>query len=507
MHRTGMKVVDRLATETRAPVPRPPQAWLTKPETLLAILFLVTLPLVNPWVRGDGVGYYAFARSLLVEHRLNFVNDWLQANDTFRAGRVEPGGRVAANQYTPTGLLNNHFAVGPAILWAPFLIAAHLAILAADRWGAGIPSDGFSRPYRLTAAFATALYGFLAVWLSFRLARKYVPEGWAFAAAIAIWFGSSLPVYMYFDPFWSHAPSAFAVTLFVWYWDRTRSNRTESQWLLLGAAGGLMVDVYYPTAVLFLLPLVEWLWTLRKAYRAGHLSGNVRNGLIGGLLLGSSAFVAFLPTLAAKRAIYGSAFQFGYTERWFWWSPALLQVCFSSDHGLFTWTPLLLPAAIGLFLLRKRDAVLGVSLLATFCAYLYVMGCYENWDGIASFGNRFFVSLTPLFVLGLAAALDAASRTLARWGRWAPSIVPALMALAILWNVGLIYQWGTHLVPARGPIAWREAAYNQIAVVPVRVSGDLETYLLHRGEMMQKIERQDAGGLQTGAAAAPQRKP
>jgi len=27
---------------------------------ILALLFLLSLPLVNPWVRGDGVGYYAY---------------------------------------------------------------------------------------------------------------------------------------------------------------------------------------------------------------------------------------------------------------------------------------------------------------------------------------------------------------------------------------------------------------------------------------------------------------
>jgi hypothetical protein len=26
----------------------------------LFILFLLTLPLVNPWVRGDGIGYYSY---------------------------------------------------------------------------------------------------------------------------------------------------------------------------------------------------------------------------------------------------------------------------------------------------------------------------------------------------------------------------------------------------------------------------------------------------------------
>src|SRR6266436_6278710 len=40
---------------------------------ILVILFLLTLPLVNPWVRGDGVGYYVYACASLIEHNLHFT--------------------------------------------------------------------------------------------------------------------------------------------------------------------------------------------------------------------------------------------------------------------------------------------------------------------------------------------------------------------------------------------------------------------------------------------------
>jgi hypothetical protein len=43
---------------------------------ILVILFLCTLPLVNPIVHGDGVGYYAYVRAPL---RLNFTQDFPQA--------------------------------------------------------------------------------------------------------------------------------------------------------------------------------------------------------------------------------------------------------------------------------------------------------------------------------------------------------------------------------------------------------------------------------------------
>lgn len=238
---------------------------LNRYEICLLALFLLSLPLCNPWVHGDGVGYYALARSLLIEQRLDFHNDWLEANPQFRMAHTDDQGHEAAWEYTATGHLNNHFAIGPAILWSPFLIAAHAGVLISDALGAHIPANGFSYPYVVSMAFATALYGFLALWISFQIARRYVAERWAFLATIGIWFASSLPVYMYFNPWWSHAHSAFAVALFLWYWDKTRGTRTLRQWILLGLIAGLMMNVYYASAVLLLLPFFGFVARLRAA--------------------------------------------------------------------------------------------------------------------------------------------------------------------------------------------------------------------------------------------------
>ncbi len=316
--------------------------------------------------------------------------------------RIDENDRISPEQFTVTGHLNNHFSIGPAILWAPFLLAAHAGVKLAHLFGAQVPADGFSAPYRIAMALATALYGFLALWLSFRLACRYVGERWAFLATLGIWFASSLPVYMYFNPSWSHAHSAFAVALFLWYWDRTRADRTWIQWAILGVLAALMMNVYYVNAVLLIVPLLESILRYLQEYRARQWD-QIARLFAQNFAFAACVFAGFLPTLISKKIIYGGYFNFGYTERWYWDSPAFLKVGFSSEHGLFSWTPVLLLAVIGLFFLRRLDRNLSVYLLAGFALYLYAIGCYQDWDGISSFGNRFFVSLTSIFILGLAA--------------------------------------------------------------------------------------------------------
>jgi hypothetical protein len=464
-------------------------------ERLLVLIFVLTLPLINPWVRGDGVGYYAFARSLLIEHDLNFEKDWQAANTSFRMSRTDEEGRIVPGQYTSTGHLNNHFAIGPALLWSPFLIAAHAAVLTYDRFGGHVPADGYSAPYIVLMAFGTAIYGFLALWISFRVARRYVPERWAFLATLGIWFASSLPVYMYFNPSWSHAHSAFTVALFFWYWDWTRDGRTVVQWVLLGLIAGLMLNVYYPCVVLLLLPLLDSLFGNRKRLEPESTPTEI-HWVFGMAILGLATLVAFFPTMVVKKIIYGGYLNFGYTERWFWASPALLKVCFSAEHGLFSWTPIVIPAVIGLYLLRRYDRELAWYSLVTFAAYLYVIGCYENWHGLSSFGNRFFVSLVVLFILGLSSFFAWMEHVWQR--RRAMILAISGTAIFIAWNLGLIFQWGMHLIPARGPISWRETAYNQVAVVPVQLTRALESYLTRRKQLMRTIEQEDVDQLKAG---------
>ena len=465
---------------------------MDKYEKILAVLFLLSLPLINPWVRGDGVGYYAFARAILLEHRLDFEPDWQNANASFRLGRIDPEGHIRPAEYTSTGHLDNHFSIGPAILWSPFLLIAEAVVKIDHVFGGHLAENGFSFPYVTAMALGTAFYGFLGLFLSFRLARKHLGERWAFLGTIGIWFASSLPVYMYFNPSWSHAHSAFVVALSFWYWDRTRGGRTWTQWLVLGAISGLMLDVYYVNGLLLTVPLIESLQEYWRGIRERRME-DAGKLFLQNLLFSLTICAVFLPTLISKRIIYGHYLDFGYHEPWSFGSPAILNVAFASEHGLFSWTPIVLLSVIGLVLFYRLDRMLSLCCVAAFAMYLYAIGCYEDWAGISSFGSRFFVSLTPLFILGLAAFFDSLASVITE--RRANIVATATVSVLILWNAGMIFQWGTHLIPARGPISWRDAAYNQVAVVPEQAARTIGSYFMRRKQLMGHIEGQDVEQL------------
>jgi hypothetical protein len=467
---------------------------------VLFAVFVATLPLVNPLVHGDGVGYYAYLRAPIIQHNLRFEEDWRHASLGFLESRVGPDNQLRADEYLSTGYINNWLTIGPAILWTPFFLLAHMTVLVADWFGAHIPADGFSLPYRVLVAFGTAFYGFCGLLLSYSLVRKFVDSSWALLATLGIWAGSSLPVYMYFNPFWSHAHSAFMVALFFWYWDHTRPNRTFGQWLLLGLISGLLVDVYFVNGVVLLIPLAESiqrylknLWSKDGAAVLQQFSVN---------LIYLAAFgIMILPTLLSRKIIFGGMLRFGaYTVYpWDWRAPFWHSVLFSSDHGMLSWTPLLGFALLGLFLPFPGAKWIKVYLALATVAFYYVISSYPFWDGLASYGNRFFISLTPVFIFGLALLLQRVGG-LFRSFRLAYATQGLVLALFVLWNLGFIFQWGMHMVPARGEISWSAMVHNQFVEVPQRLTQSLENYFLHRGEMMQHIEQEDIEQQKLGRA-------
>lgn len=432
----------------------------------LAALFVLSLVFVNPYLRGDGNGYYAWLRSPLIDGDVDFANEYQHADAAFRAGFIDDAGRPTPMMTTPTGKVENQWSIGPAVLWLPFFAVAHVLALA----GAGAP-DGYSPIYLWLVAIGTAMYGFAALVIGVRIARAIGAGRWAVPAALALLGASSLPVYMYLLPFHVHAPAAFATALFFWWGLVRMDGWRPGQWGIWGLLASLMVAVYFVHAVLLIA--VPWRLAMR---------GTTRDRAIA-----IAAFAAGAAPLAAlhlwsRFALYGS-FTTGYRDEFFFLSPRLIATALSPEHGLFLWTPVVALALAGLIALARGDARARV-MLAAWAVLFYVVASYQNWHGQSSFGNRFFVSLVPLFVPGVAIALG--------WLHARARLLPAaLIALLCVWNAGFVFQWGLNIVPNRGPVDFRQVARNQVTVVPARIGATVVRYFTGRGGLTRDVEADD----------------
>jgi len=97
-------------------------------------------------------------------------------------------------------------------------------------------------------------------------------------------------------------------------------------------------------------------------------------------------------------------------------------------------------------------------------------------------------------VLGLAVLLQWLFEKL-RSAKSAVTTTAALQLCFIAWNLGLMFQWGSHMIPARGGVSWRQVAHNQVFEVPRGLSGLLHDYFFQRKDLMRQIEQRDVQQL------------
>ena len=272
-----------------------------------------------------------------------------------------PAVNVLPDEYTPRDTSPIIWAIGPSLALASIpLLRPTMACCSATDFGAHIAADGFSTPYVDHDGFCHRFLRISGPLALLRLRPENIsPNAGRFSQRIGIWWASSLPVYMYFNPSWSHAHSAFAVALFLWYWNRTRGARTIAQWILLGLLSGFIVDVYYPNGALLVIPLLEGIAEYWADFKSPAYAGAAMARLFVRHLIYVSAFVvALLPTLITRQIIFGSscADRLPPVGGWAWKSPALWNVLFSSDHGMLSWTPILILALdrLGAFSSRRQ---------------------------------------------------------------------------------------------------------------------------------------------------------
>jgi hypothetical protein len=323
-------------------------------------------------------------------------------------------------------------------------------------------TDGLSRPYIAAVAYGSALYGLLAVLLSAAIVRRLLGRS-GLGAAVLVWVGTPLLFYMYVAPGFAHANSAFAVALFLWVWLRVRNRWSIPGVAALGLSGALLPMVREQDLFFIAGPALDF---ARWAWQQGRLSRNaspVSSRIALRVVAGATTFLlAYAPQLASYQALNGHPFPTTkVTRKMTWTSPHFVDVLLSPEHGLFFWTPLALVAIAGLVVLAVRASRIATDaghpesatrrahpdlgwiamLLLLMCGLqVYVSGSVESWTVAGAFGQRRFVALTPLLAVGLAALQPPAGAPGLRW------LGLAAAAVLIWWNIGLMAQFGLHLM-------------------------------------------------------------
>jgi hypothetical protein len=302
--------------------------------------------------------------------------------------------------------------------------------------------------------------------------------------------------YMYIAPPMAHAAQAFAVAAFLSVWLLVRERWSPAGGALLGGVAALMVMVREQDLLLVVTPAVDWALAWSRAPR--DAMGATRARLLRAALAGAAVFaVGYAPQLIAYYSLNGYPSPTRLVIRKLnWLSPHGLEVLLSPEHGLFFWTPLALLALVGLAagiggrlgwaqpptLRARRDgdstAWVAAGLLLAVLSQVYIAGCVESWTVAGAFGQRRFVGLSAVMLVGLAALWPIADRrgpdpTPAR------AAVVALFVLGAWWNLGLMAQFGGGLMD-RQRLTLADNAYHTFVTVPRRLPELVYRYVFAR---------------------------
>jgi hypothetical protein len=445
-----------------------------RPATLaLAVLFLISLPAITSRLySSDEVQYFSYLRSPWFDRDLSFENEYRYFYDRGIA-RSDGFHETFLERATATGRRVNFGTIGCAMLWSPFYAAGHVYAKLT-----GAPPDGLSRPYIAAVAIGSAFYGFLAVVMSVAAARRFTNDASSVAAGVMIWLGTPLLFYMYVAPPMSHACSAFAVALFVTIWLRARETWSPGGAAALGAGAALMAMVREQDLFVAVGPAVDFLLRLRDP---GPVRDSRVRWLVAGLAGVGTFAVAYTPQLVAYISLNGRPGPSELvTRKMYWNAPHAIQVLLSPEHGFFFWTPLALMAVAGLVILALDGAAarpdarrIGACALLMVAVQVYVSGSVDSWTVAGAFGQRRFVALTILLVIGLAAVLDRVPR-----GAGRAAVVAACVA-AVWWNVGMIAAFGAGLMD-RQRLELGRNAYDVFVTIPRMAPGLVSRYLFSR---------------------------
>jgi len=388
---------------------------------LSAGIYLLHFLFTGYGIWGDGNGYYAYTHTLYFQRNLDFgpIYEYLSSFQ----GKKYIFSRVFWDiRPTVTGLLPNPWTIGTAILWLPGIYVIDVLVKLFK-----ISVNQFSCIYELGPGLTGIVLGIGGLYFLEKFLTESFKKRTAVLAVLILFFTTNLFYYLSFEPALSHSVIFFLISFFLFRWQATSKNRQALQWLELGFLLGLITITRLAESVISLLLISDLLCGFRKEnLRLIKKSGLVFVGFLGGIF----------PQLLAQLLIYGSFIYQPYLSGengYFIFNISFpFQLLFSVRRGLFTWTPTIFLAIIGLLIKLKRTEIKSRSYLFLL-VFIFHWLIISFWSGAlsAGYGNRLFIGTFPLLAYGLANFLEVMNL----------KSIKTFILVGVLWNVLLLSQF------------------------------------------------------------------
>jgi hypothetical protein len=357
----------------------------------------------EPFIRGDGWGYYHIAKSIMNEG--NFIS---KVEPEYWNYMEHAQSNINGNYATP-------YLPGTSIAILPGLAVAKLLNDINDINGINnINGNDFFLAYNghtlyegisilLTAIFFSII-SWILMYKSLRLLGFSERNSWfsiltVFLSSYALW-------YVFLGPIYTHTYEIFATALVFYTYIRIQKSKDNfsknnfKSYLICGAAAGFGVLVrptLFPIAIIVGLAFLFQKKTLKQ------------------LIFFALGGIPFLITLLAYNYIsYGNALAISYSAvagiGFDFSNIKIFEMLFSPFKGWLVFSPIYLLSFLGLiFFFKKNRGLCLVSLLSIFSIALLYSAWIQWWGG-GSFGSRFMCFALPIGAIGIANLLSFSKR-------------------------------------------------------------------------------------------------
>lgn len=349
-------------------------------------------------IDGDGLTYYALARSVVEDQDVDLRNQRQQI----------PNLHLKINQRTRR--VAAHFSFGFGICYAPFLFVADKltqSFPVLQEWAPYPQNRIIPFTHALAVFCGSVLFGFFTIVICYHLLQKsHGSPGLSMVASIAGLVGTPLLFYIFTMPSYAHAADAFLVTA-AFYLAVSAKTWYFREWNLRNTLLGLTlaVSVLLRNNNIVLIPPLL-LGLLFRESKQGDRNPVI---VLFEVFIGALPFMILLGMFNVSQ--YGELVATGYRLQFE--EQFLIPMLFHPYAGLFVWTPLTVLGLAGLIagsIKRRPEAVIA---LASVLLALFSIQFQANWWGGCAFGPRFFTHLYVFWAWGLVECVRILKRPVA----------------------------------------------------------------------------------------------
>ena len=323
-------------------------------------------------IQWDPLEYYAFLPQLFIEHDLSYA--FLEKKQGTHWDNL-------FLKTLPDGTAINKRTIGLAICELPCFLAAHCI--------AGITGyiqDGFSLPYQLALAIDGILYAFIGFIFLRKILLRFFSEAITSAALLILFLGTNIWAGTLLEIGLTHPYSFMFFSLFLYLVILWLEKPAYKYAISLGLIAGIITLLRPTDVIILIVPLLFGITSSKDLISRINFFREYKLHLA---VFTFFLFFTFIPQMIYWKYMSGHWILYSYSNEIFYFSkPHILSGLFSYRKGWLLYTPVMVFALIGIFMLRKYAKEFFWPTLIFTLLNIWIVLSWWCWYYGGSFGLR-----------------------------------------------------------------------------------------------------------------------